>query len=339
MGCTAVMNKYNNLLVRISEEYVIRKGKAEDQNQWKARLIYSFFGRMALASLFDIDEEETSSIIHMKRRVEALLLNYLEMYPELNKYLPIDPSELSNEIYDIYLHTGVIYHEPNRVLMATKSEVSWEGIIFSRGFGIETPQNLSGLGAYRQTEPITNTGSLTDMFQLETSSLLKIWDYYLKNAEWREYHAEANVEYLRTIPPFSKGYWVDKPDTNGKISLFRSGFKGSKLYYLYRVEAGVVMASQLPQWLVEDYNYRLLANACLFNEGVLPPTTYKYDGELVYINFKYLPPPPELYLWKLYSWPASMVSLPKDFKRICVRKVFNAIKKEMQTKGYSFIEE
>ena len=333
------MNKYNNLLMRISEDYAIRKGKSEDQNQWKARLIYSLLGRMALASLFDIDEEETSSVIHMKRRVETLLINYRDMYPELDRFLPIDPTELSNEIYDIYLHSGIVYHEPNRVQMATKSETTVTGVRFIRGYEIETKQKMSGLGAYVQADSVSQQGSLTDMFQLEVSSLAEIWNYTIKRAVWSDFKAETNVEYLRMDPPFNRGYWVDKPYTNGRISLLRTGFKGSQLYYLYKVEEAALLVSQLPQWQVEDYNYRLLANACLHNEEVLPPSVVKHDGELVSLNFRYLPPPAELYLWKLYTWPETMGTLPKDFNRICTRNVFDAIKMEMQTKGYSFIEE
>lgn len=332
------MNKYNNLLIQISDEYAIRRGKTEDQNKWKARLIYSLLGKMSLASLFDIDEEDASSVIHMKRRIEKLLVSYREMYPELSRSLPVNPEELSNEIYDIYLHSGVIYHEPNRVLMAAKYEIVTEGICFTRGTEIEVKQNMSGLGTYRIADQTSQTGSLTDMFQLETEHLSEIWDYAVRRAVWREFNAETNVEYLRMVPPFNRGYWVDKPDTSGKESLLRTGFRGSQLYYLYRIDAGKILASQLPQWQVEEYNYRLLANACLFNEGVLPPSVVKYDDGIVYINFKYLPPPAELYLWKLYTWPETISSLPKDFNRICTRNVFDVIKKEMQTKGYGFIE-
>ena len=332
------MNKYNNLLIQISDEYAIRRGKTEDQNKWKARLIYSLLGKMALASLFDIDEEDASSVIHMKRRIEKLQVSYREMYPELSRFLPVNPEELSNEIYDVYLHSGVIYHEPNRVLMSVKTEIATEGICFTRGAEIEVKQNMSGLGTYRIADQTTHTGSLTDMFQMETEHLSAIWDYAVQRAVWGEFKAETNVEYLRMVPPFSRGYWVDKPDISGKVSLLRTGFRGSQLYYLYRFDAGKIMVSQLPQWQVEEYNYRLLANACLYNEGVLPPSVIKYDGGIVYINFKYLPPPAELYLWKLYSWPETISALPKDFNRICTRNVFDVIKKEMQAKGYGFIE-
>ena len=119
----------------------------------------------------------------------------------------------------------------------------------------------------------------------------------------------------------------------------RTGLKGSQLYYLYKLEDEKIMRSQLPQWQVENYNYRSLANACLYQKGVLPPCTYHCDGEVVYLNFGYLPPPAELYFWKLYTWPSSMVTIPSDFNRICTRTVFNIIKKIMQKQGYEFIEE
>ena len=84
--------------MRISEDYAIRKGKSEDQNQWKARLIYSLLGKMALASLFDIDEEDASSVIHMKRRIEKLQVSYREMYPELSRFLPVNPESMQGGI-------------------------------------------------------------------------------------------------------------------------------------------------------------------------------------------------------------------------------------------------
>ena len=325
--------------MHISEEYSISRGKSEDLAQWKTRLIYSMLGRMALASLFDVEEEDISSVTHMKRRIETLLFSYIEMYPELNRLLPNDFSQLSDEIYDIFLQTGAVYHEPNHVLMSSKSEVCRDGICFTRGYELETKQKISGLGSYMRAERSLKTGSLTDLFFLETSTLLEVWTSYVKNAVWSKFQADTSAEYLRMYPPFNRGYWTDKPDVSGKVSLLRTGFKGSQLYYLYKVVSGNIMSSQLPQWQVEGYNYRLLSNSCLCNEGVLPPSTFKYDGNIVHLNFGYLPPPAELYLWKLYTWPARMVSLPKDFNRICDRQVFSVIKTEMEAKGYIFLEE
>ena len=38
--------------------------------------------------------------------------------------------------------------------------------------------------------------------------------------------------------------------------------KGSQLYYLYRYVDSALEVSPLPQWQVENYNYRTLACAC-----------------------------------------------------------------------------
>ena len=66
---------------------------------------------------------------------------------------------------------------------------------------------------------------------------------------------------------------------------------------------------------------------------------YRYDGELVYVTFGYLPPPAELYLWKLYTWPTTVMTLPKDFTRVCNREVFEVLKYVMMQQGYIFTEE
>ena len=333
------MNKYNGLLNRAAAEYQITRGKSEDVNQWKIRIIYSVLGKMALASLYDVQEGEEPSVMHMKHRIEQLAAHYKEMYPELGMLMPTDYEELSDEIYNIYLNSGAIYHKPNRVVMAAQTDTCLNGIRFTRGYAIEVKQMMSGLGTYIKVETTTTTGSFLDMFQLDQQTLADHWTLTVKRANWQTFHSELSIEYLRMVPPFKRGYWVDKPDSRGVVSLLRTGFKGSQLYYLYKMENGKLMVCQLPQWQVENYAYRSLSNACLFQEGVLPPTIYRYDGDLVYLSFGYLPPPAELYLWKLYTWPTSITSLPKDFNRICMRPVFDEIRSVMQQKGYKFIEE
>lgn len=333
------MNKYNGLLKCAAIEYQITRGKSEDEKQWKIRIIYSILGRMALAALYDMPEDAVSSVVHMKRRIETLATHYKEMFPELEGLMPIDFEELSDEIFNMYLNTGVIYHKPYHVVMAAKTDVISGEIRFTRGYEMAAKQMLSGLGTYTKVDlPVAN-GSLSYMFQLSQQTLADYWKLYVKRTNWQKFRSESSIEYLRTVPPFKRGYWIDKPDDSGAVSLLRTGFKDLQLYYLYKVENGNLLVSQLPQWQVENHAYRSLANACLCRKGILPPTKYRYDGDLVYLSFGYLPPPAELYLWKLYTWPTSIVTLPKDFNRICMRSVFEAIRFAMQQQGYEFIEE
>ena len=68
------MKKYDSLLCRISDEMNILQGASESQDSWKARVIYSALGHMAIASLHDIQEDGSPvSITHFKRRVDKTL--------------------------------------------------------------------------------------------------------------------------------------------------------------------------------------------------------------------------------------------------------------------------
>lgn len=334
------MNKYDSLIAKIGNEYNIKKGKTELINDWKVRIIYSLLGRMAAASLFDDIDGEIISIIHMKNRISSVFDSYREMYPELS--LPKEADNLADEIYDIFSHTGIFYHMPNRIVAASKTEDIVNNIIFTRGYELSIRQEISGLGTYLKLDDITHTQPYRNIFHLDMTYLKDRWQLWTEDVEWREFKVEGDIEYLRINPPFlcGYGYWVNKPNTDGRISLLRAGFKGNKLYYLYTVNQDRnILVSQLPAWLVENYNYRSLANACLYYKGVLPPVSFRYDGDIVYFKFGYLPPPAELYLWKLYSWPTSILNLPKDFSRICTRCVFDNIVELMKMQGYEFIEE
>ena len=77
----------------------------------------------------------------------------------------------------------------------------------------------------------------------------------------------------------------------------------------------------------------------MYNAGVLPPITYLVDGDIVDFKFGYLPPPAELYLWKLYSWPTTVLDLPKDFNRVSTKCIFESIAELMKKQGYAFVEE
>lgn len=332
------MAQYSNIWMMISDEFGITCGEEEDLDQWKDRVLYSLFGRMALASLLDETEKEIISKVHMKNRVKTLVKSYHEMFPELNGLLNIDPEKISDEIFDIYAQTGALYQMPFRVQMSKPASAIVEGIRFTRGYPPDTRQMMSGLGTYICDSSGDKTISLTEMFQLEEHTLPDRWKLCVDGAQWSDFHSNVKTKYLVMKPPFSYGYWNDRPYSTGGVSLLRTGFPGAELYYLYKFENGRIIASQLPQWMVENKNYMSLSNACLYAEGTLPPTLYRYQDDFVYLRFQYLPPKREHYLWKLYSWPSPPKSL-SSFDRICSKEVFEAIRTVMQKQGFEFMEE
>lgn len=329
------MNKYNGLLSAVARKYSIHKGTEETENDWKTRLIYSICGMMAYASLWDDSEEYPISIEHLKRKIRCMLANYKSLYMELSSSLPYVSKELEDEIADQFLSTGVVYHRPNRIAPSMKREESFCSILFQRGIALDSISCVSGIGFYSKQNNTTNPGRIKTMFGLEQENLQALWRITLSAASWKSNLVlEQNTEFLRLKPPFTQGYWVNKPDKTGAPSILRTGMKGSQLYYLYRYSGTTIEVSPLPQWQVESYNYRSLACACLSTYGALPPIEYFEDGALVHVRMNYLLPPRELEFLKLYSWPEICTSLPCNFRRKLSTEVFTAMKDALSDEGY-----
>ena len=331
------MNKYNGLLSAVADKYYINKGTQETENDWKTRLVYSICGMMAYASLWDDSEEESISIVHLKRKIRSMLASYKSMYPELSGSLPYVSEKLEDEIANLFLSMGVVYHRPNRIAPSMKHEEPFGDILFQRGIALDSISCVSGIGFYSKRHGEKNPDKIKAMFGLEQENLQTLWRITLSVASWESNQSfEQNTEYLRLNPPFSQGYWVNKPDTTGTVSILRNGMKGLKLYYLYRYSGTTIEVSPLPPWQVESYNYRALACACLSTYGTLPPIEYLEDGALVHVHMNYLLPSRELEFLKLYSWPEMCTSLPCNFRRKLSIEVFKAIKNVLSDEGYEF---
>lgn len=330
------MNKYNELLLNISQQYHILKGNQETEIEWKTRLVYSICGMMAYASLWD-DAEEPTSIMHLRKRIRCIFDSYMTMYPELIHRFSKNPEDLENEIIDQFLSVGVVYHRPKRVVVAKEHKEHFSGLLFQRGISLDSISSVSGIGFYSIMNGGTDIDNIKTMFGLERENLEKLWQTTLSSASWESNPSFAtSTEYLRLKPPFTSGYWVTEPEKTGKTSILRTGMNGAQLYYLYRYVHGVLEVSPLPQWKVENYNYRTLACACLSNHGTLPPIEYVNDGELVHLHMNYLLPPRELEFLKYYSWPEACVVLPCNFRRKLSVEVFTAIKDIFSDEGYAF---
>ena len=330
------MDKYNGLLSKVSHQYHILRGNQETEDEWKTRLVYSICGMMAYACLWD-DAVEPISIVHLRRRIRSMLGSYKSLYPELSGNLPYTSEELEDEVTRQFLNVGVVYHRPNRIAPSKKQEEQFGGILFQRGIALDNISCVSGIGFYSLQDSGTTPNNIKTMFGLEQENLRTLWQTTLSAASWEPSPSfESGTEYLRLIPPFTYSYWVNDPEQTGVVSILRTGMKGSQLYYLYRYVDATLEVSPLPQWQVENYNYRSLACACLSTYGTLPPIEYSEDGSLVHIRMNYLLPPRELEFLKLYSWPETCTSLPCDFKRKLPVEIFTAIKNILFDEGYEF---
>ena len=336
-----MMDKYDGLLRKISNEYSIKQGKTEKESMWKARTVYSLLGQMGLSSLYDKYPEETVSITHFKKRIKTIMKIYLELYPnDLSSVFLADENVIADEIYYVYLKTGNFYHRNFNIRSANECSASYHGIELLRGYSPETKHNISGLGNYRKTNHEDDPISVVRMFQLSEDDLKTRWNNLIANiAEWRKIQLDTDTEYLRMEPLFTSGYWINRPYKNKGISIMRSGIKGTQIYYLYRYDGKDLLVYQLPEWQTADSEYRSLSNACLYVNGVLPSAKYHTNGDIIRLRQNYLLPPTELNLIKLYSWPENLGNITSPFNRIMNRDVFDVIKEILSLQGYQFEKE
>ena len=334
------MNKYNKLLSGISEELNIKKGSEESIDSWKARVVYSAIGQLAIASLYDVQEDNTPvSITHFKRRIESLYSCYISMYPELRSVYSISSEELSDEIYNILLQTGSIYHSPHRISASAYRVAESGQVAFVRGLALNQKVFRSGLGAYLPAKGTESVSTVASMFGLRRTTLTEYWEKISSDIAWIETTLSTKTEYLRTDPPFNTGYFKEHPDTDGRVSLLRTGMPGSFIYYFYRYKDKRMLGMQIPAWQVDDYEYRAISTSCLYCMGNLPPTIYHANQDTVSLRIQYLYPTSEQNLIRLYSWPKSLVNPFSLFNRTMTYPVFLAIKEVFEGIGYSFKEE
>lgn len=329
------MNDKKEILKLISDDFGIYRGKHESEIDYKCRLVYSMAGYMGYSALWDDSDTDdgTVSINHFKSRIEDSLEAYQALFPELNGRFS---SEISDEIYNVFVASGYIYHSNYRIRPCIEKEVNTEGIILCRGRIPEGNMRVSGLGSYYfSNRECESKDDIRDFFSIDVTTLKEYYHLLMKNTSFSD-TPEMPFEYLRTQGPFTNGYWIEKPDTDG-VTIARSGRKGSYLYYL--IEADSKTMYQLPGWMTENGEYRTISNCILLEKGTLPESRYVVDDGIVHLSIGYLFPNKEMNIIKLYGWPSDYLDKSNDFKRVFSYDVFIKIKDLFESIGYKFAEE
>ena len=339
-----MMDQYFGLLRKIAGKYNIRQGEREEELSWKARVVYSLLGQIGYASLYDRQEDgRPATIVHFKNRINDSLWHFLCMYPELERVFSSEDASLAEELYALYLGTGCIYHEPDRIRPCREKQARGKDCIFMRGQAVGGEKWISGAGNFTLSGEVGDRSmdmpSVGEMFLLPRKTLREQWEDIVSRADFRELPADVPLEHLRTSPPYKNGYWGSREDRSGNISLARTALQGERIYYLYRADEKNRYISQLPGWMTGGALYRSVAAAGLAVRGTLPETVFWLDGPIVTLRIGYLFPPAELGLIKLYSWPVRFCELPSDFTRVMQRDVFCDLKKILEGTGYQFREE
>ena len=159
----------NDLLASISKQLNIPK---TTDGEWICQIVYSVAGQMALASLWDHNEDHGSiSIQHFKNRMSQIFEAYEGVYPQIGALLPNDKADLLDEIYSIYLRTGFLYHSAYQISPAVPAPASCGSLSVYRTPSPDAQLFMSGLGYYLpQKRP--SDASVADVFGLQASKAI-----------------------------------------------------------------------------------------------------------------------------------------------------------------------
>lgn len=337
----------NDLIALIGRQLNIPKSA---DNEWACQVVYSVAGQMALASLWDHNEDKSSiSIQHFKNRIAQIFDAYEGIYPEIGFLLPKDKTDLLEEMYSIYLRNGFYYHSAHQISPAAPATAGNGNLVLHRGSSPDAKLFMSGLGFYSVQKPAPDR-TVAEMFGLQEQTFESYLEELLGHGEWEPIDWPDNAEFLRLDPPFRWGYWQQIPGKDDRISLARYG-EPNKVFVFYRYDNEAYQQKSIPEWRIRDYfsndtggygEYRRIAIALLKRYGTLPDSKADTRGTLVEIKLGYRLPPSEEEFFKLYSWPVQYdfsSQLPQVFTRKMAKQIYPVFKHELEAIGYCFVEE
>lgn len=314
------------------------------------KAIYSATGKMALASLWDHPEDEDFvSIQHFKKRAAQILGAYINIYAQTKVCFPKDRTGIIDDIYETYRRNGFFYHSSHRLSSAALSVGGLGHCVLYRGTPPGQKCFMSGLGLYAVKRDASPCKTAAEMFDMQTQALSGYLHEVLKSNDWNEIDWPEDAEFLRLNPPFSRGYWRNKPDKTDRISMARYGAP-NKLYVFYRWQDGHFQQKPIPAWRVDDFRtigqpgygeYRRIACALLYAVQQLPPIIVTPKDCVVEIKLGYRLPPAEEDFFKLYSWPINYDITPKTpqvFQREMSTIVYSVLRQHLESIGYRFVE-
>ena len=348
------MTIQSQILKEICNDLGLQQGLTESDESFKCRAVYSAIGRLVHSALWDEIEgvnkadrftdtdrqDKDPSIIHFKTRVKKSLDAFIRIFPEISSFYDEDSKELADLIFNQFEATGQLYHLPYRVSPPIRTAANNNGITFVRGFSpFEKNICASGLGAYTKNDTVIDL-TVEGMFNIPFEKPVKHWENTVRNAKFSPIVIDDQFEFLNLNVKKYERYWINKTDLENGCSLMRTKDINNRFYYLYKVENGDISASQLPDFLTENFEYLTLANGCLYSRNSLPKSTYKFDGSIIKLDIGYLFPPPLQNFIMLYSWSESIKNNTSErYRRIISSDIFPVIKKIAENCGFEFMEE
>lgn len=324
----------NNLYSDLLSEIGVSNNVTEIDKDSVIRVCVSAAAKNAYYSLWDQMDGDIT-IEHFKDRIKASLLGFKKLFPLQLSWVSKDTvEEISNNIYKYYLYCGLLYHSPKRITASMRKACGLQGTFLVRSPKPAENVLMSGIGFYCLEDSQPNS-LFSEVFHTNSHSLSEMYDY-IKHLDYSKSNQPENAVYLRTKPPYNKGYWQKELNLDVEYGILRLESL-NKEYYLYHLNDGMLEIHRIPEKLAENGEYREYSCAILKHENTYPAIEYEESREYIKIRFSYLLPAKLQKLIEMYSWG---FIYPENipYNRIMKKEVFHLFEQQLKQMGYVFEE-
>lgn len=325
--------RVERLASEIASDLQMERDSHEKTSDWYSRVSYSALGRIALASLWDITDDQVDSIStdYFKQNIEKHVVAFNHLF-ELNFYR----ERVSSVLLKIYLQGGLMYQKGNRLVPSMGKKIIFKNIELIRTSALNKNPKMSGFGFYRDVKVGNNKTDIDDVMKfcgITNNSLEQIYKDLEVQADWSQ--VGQYKKKLRFLDENSQELEWSRSTNEQKSSPHEfSLLKNSKgNYQLYFMDGEKIYISSLALSLYNN-SARKLADSIMQHEGKLPKIKYVINKKFAKVKLVRELPPREQLFFNMYSWPTdSMLEKKRGMMTIEIFLVFHKMMKRL---GYKF---
>lgn len=326
--------RVERLASEIASDLQMERDAHEKLSDWYSRVAYSALGKIALASLWDITDDQVDSIStdYFKQNIGKHVVAFNHLF-ELNFYR----EKASSVLLKMYLQGGLMYQKGNRLVPSMEKKIIFKNIELIRTSALNKNPRMSGFGFYRNVKAGNNKTDIDDVMKfcgITNNSLEQIYKDLEVQADWSQ--VEQYKKKLRFLDENSQELQWSRSINEQKsgpheFSLLKNG-KGN--YQLYFINGEKIYISSLELSLYNN-SERKLADSIMQREGKLPKIKYVINKKFAKVKLVRELPPKEQLFFNMYSWPTD--SMFEKNQGMMTIEIFLLFHKMLTNLGYKFL--
>lgn len=321
------MNERVDFLETIGQALRLRQGSRESFSAFYGRIIYSAISDWLQTTIFTGERE--TSVVQVKRVGLEKTHMMQELFPEI---VPLDAQVLLDYFYSTLLDNGVFLHRNFYVRPAPHRFIGNTCFSIVRGMQPEEIVSFSGLAPYVKQKAIFTNIAMA--FGLPDIPLEKITEVVWKHSipTTNDLHID---EYLNTNHSVGQPYYRSRPTMDDKMTMGR--IRRENVLYDYYLVSNTKIRRISEQYI--NASYHEYARLYLMTQTKPQIVTATIDGKnLVYLDFSFHLPKPDLRFLRYIAWPSQENPLDNVWNFCMAYELWPIMKERLEFLKYKVVE-